>query len=134
MHRMTPSEIFDKLRLKEEMSKLIINAPREYKTKLQDIVYDYKNNNKEYDFVQVFATSHVELQKAMKDAAKAGKADCLFWACYPKGGGRIKSDINRDTLWTAVEKFKWRPVSQVSIDDNWSAMRLQPIETVKKTK
>ena len=32
-----------------------------------------------------------------------GKFDCLFWVCYPKGGGKIKNDIKRETVWKAFE-------------------------------
>jgi len=68
--------------------------------------------------VQLFATSQTQLEKTnTAQGAKAGKYNCLFWACFPKGGGHIKSDIRRDTVWNAFEKVGLRPVSEIAIDE-----------------
>jgi hypothetical protein len=53
-------------------------------------------------------------------AALAGPA--AFWVAYPKGG---RSDINRDTLWPILAGHGFRPISQVALDDTWSALRFR---------
>jgi len=68
----------------------------------------------------------------LKDHSDAGKYDCLFWICYPKGGGKIRSDLKRDNIWNAFSIVNLRPVTQVAIDDTWSAMRGRPSELVGK--
>ena len=67
-----------------------------------------------------------ELEKQVEQMGKAGKYDCLFWACYPKGTGKIKSDIKRETVWTAFKLTGLQAVSQIAIDDTWSALRARP--------
>jgi hypothetical protein len=43
---------------------------------------------------------------------------------YPKGN---KADINRDSLWPIVGEHGLRPITQISVDDTWSALRFRPL-------
>lgn len=130
---MKASEVLKKLRLDESMKCLIVNAPDTYKKMLGKIKFDVKQGSKgQYDFVQVFAMKQGELERLVKQVAEAGKYDCLFWACYPKGTGKIKSDIKRETVWAALLLANLRAVSQIAIDETWSAMRGRPDEVVGK--
>lgn len=56
-------------------------------------------------------------------AALAGVAG--FWVAYPKGS---RTDVNRDTLWPILAEHGFRPISQVALDDTWSALRFRPIQ------
>jgi hypothetical protein len=51
-------------------------------------------------------------------------APAVLWFAYPKGG---RADINRDTLWPLVATHGLRPITQVAIDDTWSALRFRPL-------
>ena len=47
------------------------------------------------------------------------------WFAYPKGG---RSDLNRDSLWPLVaERTGMRPITQIALDDTWSALRFRPL-------
>ncbi len=130
---MEASAIFKKLRLNDKGALLIVNAPAEYIAILKDIVHDTSAAaGKKYDFVQVFATRQEELERLCSEVRDAGKYDCLFWACYPKGTGKIKSDIKRETVWKALELAGVQAVTQIAIDDTWSALRGRPTEMVGK--
>ena len=48
-----------------------------------------------------------------------------MWILYPKGN---KADINRDSLWPIVAEYGMRPITQVSVDDTWSALRFRPLK------
>jgi hypothetical protein len=56
----------------------------------------------------------------------------MFWACYPKGKGKIKYDLNRDSVWPALALAGLCPVSQIAIDETWSALRGRDPELVGK--
>jgi ribosomal protein L25 (general stress protein Ctc) len=130
---MEANAIFKKLRLNNEGALLIVNAPDEYTTLLKELNYDTSAvASKKYDFVQVFATRQEELERLCAEVRDAGKYDCLFWACYPKGTGKIKSDIKRETVWTALELAGVQAVTQIAIDDTWSALRGRPPAMVGK--
>jgi hypothetical protein len=46
------------------------------------------------------------------------------WVAYPKGN---RADINRDSVWPILGEYRMNPVSQVAIDDVWSAMRFRAL-------
>ncbi|MBM2817053.1 MAG: hypothetical protein HW421_3815 [Ignavibacteria bacterium] len=72
------------------------------------------------------------LKKILKDTAQAGKYDCYFWASYPKLTGEIKSDLKREVVWDIMLEFGLRCVSQISLNETWSALRGRPPEKVGK--
>jgi hypothetical protein len=39
-----------------------------------------------------------------------------------------------EAVWAAMEGTGWRPVSQIAIDEVWSALRFRPTEDVKSRK
>ena len=48
-----------------------------------------------------------------------------LWVAYPKAN---RADINRDTLWPILGAYGLRPITQVAVDDVWSALRFRPLK------
>jgi len=118
------NSIFKKLKAKPSMTAALLYAPPEYPDRKD--FSDVKNGKD--DFVHLFVTSRAELDERFIEAAEAVTNDGLLWVSYPKSKGKLKYDINRDSLWEMVIPKGWHPVSQVSLDDEWSAVRLKPNE------
>jgi hypothetical protein len=132
---MEKEAIFKKLRFKFADNKLIVNAPEEYFEILNGVEFDSVPDESKigkYDFVQVFASSQAEMELLVQQVAIAGKFNCLFWICYPKSKGKIKYDLNRDTLGPAFDLAGLRPVTQIAIDEKWSALRGRKPEMIGK--
>jgi hypothetical protein len=132
---MDKESIFKKLKFGISGENLILNAPEEYMSILKGTEFDTVPDDSKlgkYDFVQVFASSQAEMETLMQTVAKAGKHDCLFWACYPKSSGKIKYNLNRNTVWDALGLIGLRPVTQVAIDEKWTALRGRDPELVGK--
>ena len=130
---MDKESIFKKLKFGIAENKLIVNAPAEYQAILDGIEFDAvlsESKIGKYGFVQVFASSQAEMEALVKSVTQAGKHDCLFWACYPKSKGKEKYDLNRDSVWTALGMAGLRPVTQIAIDEKWSALRGRDPELV----
>lgn len=72
----------------------------------------------------VFVESESAARAAVKRHAKALLATPLVWFLYPKGG---RADINRDSLWPIVAEHGMRPITQVAVDETWSALRFRPL-------
>ena len=72
-------------------------------------------------FVDDAATARAALTSHAADLATPE----YLWFCYPKGG---RADINRDSLWPVVAEYGLRPITQVAIDDTWSALRFRPLK------
>ena len=47
---------------------------------------------------------------------------------YHKGTSRVKTDINRDTINAYAHSLGLEGVAMISIDEDWSALRLKRIE------
>lgn len=79
----------------------------------------------EADVAALFTRHRADVDAAMAEHLEALAAMRAVWIIYAKGN---KTDINRDTLWTHLERYGWRAVSQVSYDDAYSALRVRPMK------
>ena len=78
------------------------------------------------DFVQLFVRDSSELKRLAQRAIDAVKPDGLLWVCYPKGGRKAGTDLNRDILWNLMQGRGLVGVTLVAVDNEWSAMRFRP--------
>src|SRR5215469_10133931 len=81
------------------------------------------------DVLQVFVQDCAALDRAAP-ALGSVRAGGLLWVCYPKGGRKAGTDLNRDLLWEAMAQHGLAGVTLVSVDDTWSAMRFRPAAEV----
>jgi len=129
------STVLKKLRVTKGLTLQLVNAPGNYAelvgSDLAEIT-QIKSCKNEVDCVHMFVADFSEFTENMPIALKAIKYDGLFWISYPKGSSKIKTDINRDSMWQASEAFGIRPVTQISINSIWSAIRFRPIDAVGK--
>jgi hypothetical protein len=125
-----------KLRLQPGQRALILNAPEGYELLLGDLpegVVISKSPEGTYPFVHLFVRDSSELDKLLPGAQEAVDYDGLFWISYPKRSSKVKTDLSRDILWELMTaKTDLRPVTQVSVDATWSALRWRPAERVGK--
>jgi hypothetical protein len=124
-----------KLRLQAGQKALLINPPQGYLQALGELpegVQVTTQPDGSYDFVQLFVKDRSELEQFGPAAFQAVKYDGLLWVCYPKQTGKIKSDLNRDSLWKLMQPTGFSPVMQIAIDETWSALRFRPAEKIGK--
>lgn len=80
--------------------------------------------------VVLFAKDQKELDEHFAKVLPRLGDDALLWIAYPKKSGSIKSDISRDAGWDGLTAAKYVPVTQVSVDSDWSALRFRKEEAV----
>ena len=131
---MIPSnKLAAKLRLKPEMRALLLNAPPGFRSQLGALpaaIDEQPNLQTRYQFVQIFARDTAELQRLFTLVYEALEYDGLLWIAYPKRSSGQTLDLDRDHGWEVVDQAGLRPVTQVSIDEVWSALRFRPKERV----
>jgi len=130
---MEVSALARKLRLQPGLRVLILNAPEGYLDRLRPLpegIELAEVAGGEFDFVHLFARNSAELARMAPQALKSIKYDGVLWISYPKKSAGVDTDLSRDVFWTALEEDGLRPVTQVSIDDIWSALRFRPAELV----
>jgi hypothetical protein len=74
------------------------------------------------DMVLVFVSNAAAMPDAVA-AAERYRDGGRLWVAYPKKSGRLRSDIDRDHGWEAMKAAGLLPVTQVAIDQDWSALR-----------
>lgn len=120
--------LLTKMKVKPGYSALVINPPRDY-PKGENISWLKEG---QADFVHLFVAGKEEFEALFTKALSHVKEEGLFWLSYPKGKGKAKPDINRDSLWDLVLPRGYHPVAQVALNDTWSALRLKKNEQGKE--
>lgn len=132
--------IVRKLRFKGQERIAIINASDGHYNRLKSEIEDVKADRSIdprflYEFMVVFVSSCSEVKELAPAALHNLAADGVLWFVYPKKKSRDeKSDIDRDHGWEAIEDMGFRRVSQVAVDDVWSALRFRNTAFVKSAK
>jgi hypothetical protein len=126
--------LIKKLQLKPGLRALFLNAPEGYVASLgplPDGITLADGPAGTLDFVQLFVRDSTELTTHAPAALAAIKRDGVLWIAYPKQNAKVKTDITRDRGWEPITAAGLRPVTQIAIDEIWSALRWRPIELVK---
>jgi hypothetical protein len=132
---MTP--LFKKLNYKEQPNIIAINSPKTFDNELEEmskratIIKDFMEVI-DTEFVICFVTTKIEIEQFISAIYQKLKGDAVIWLCYPKMTSKnYKCDFNRDSGWTSLGKYNLEPVRQVSIDDDFSALRFRKVEFIK---
>ena len=110
--------IFKKMKAKPQYTATVFYEPENY-PKSSEMIW---GSDDQADFVHLFIESREQFAERFPQAAKAHKDAGLFWISYPKFRGKLKYDINRDSLWELLLSVGFHPVAQVSLNDDWSAV------------
>jgi len=132
---MTP--LFKKLNFKDQKTILVINSPASFAAELSEMatfaeIQKEVKETAEIEFTICFLSSKKEIEDFMESVKNKLKGDATIWLCYPKGSSKkYKCDFNRDTGWDKVANYNLEPVRQVSIDEDWSALRFRKVAFIK---
>lgn len=122
-------ELLKKLRYKSGPG-TALNAPEGY-----DLGLD---NGLEgpFAFTVLYVRNKKELDEWLPKTIPQLEDDAVFWICYPKKTSKkVETDLNRDVLWGFVsEHCPYRPVSNVAVDEAWSALRFRHVDKVQAGK
>lgn len=127
-----PVELLHKLQVKSGARLWLINVPRAIAEELSagaevEIVHE----SDAYDGVLAFFEQADAVPLLMPRILKEMPADGLLWVAYRKGPAAKAAGLNRDVGWESLDAEGWRPVRQIALDDEWSALRFRPREQVK---
>jgi len=128
-------ELVRKLRLTDGAKALVLFPPAGYDvlgelglptTACLSPDADVKLDSASYDYVHLFVSSMAELAERAPAAIGAVRWDGLLWISYPKGSSGIKTDVNRDSGWQFMKALEMDAVSNISMNETWSALRFRP--------
>jgi len=113
--------MFKKMRVKPPCTARVLFAPSGYP---QPEEYQWTDADGA-DFVHVFMESREQFFERFPLAEAACNDGAQLWVSYPKSKGKKTYDINRDSLWGLLLPAGFHPVSQVALDEEWSALRVK---------
>jgi hypothetical protein len=125
------ADLVRKLLLKPGNRVLVMDAPAGFLGQLwlDELVVETKAGDVAYDAVILFAHDRHAADEGMPAVVSYTTPGGLAWLAYRK---TPNGDLNRRGVWEIVEPRGWLPVSQIAIDETWTAMRLRPREDVGK--
>ncbi len=127
---MSEKTIVERLFVKPGNSFLLINPPTGYTVMLGNLPPGTRlvsEANQPVDIIQAFVTNRSELEQQLPKLKQLMLPKGILWVTYYKGTSRVKTDINRDTINAYAQTIGMQGVAMISIDDDWSALRLKLI-------
>jgi hypothetical protein len=127
---MSDKSIAQKLFIKPGNNFLLVNPPEGYLSqmgKLPEGVTLLSDTGSPVEVIQVFVATRAELENQLPRLKELLAAKGMIWVTYHKGSSKVKTDINRDTINAYAHSIGLEGVAMISIDEDWSALRLKMI-------
>lgn len=117
--------ILGKMKLKSGPA-LVLGLPADLKGLFSgvEVKVDLKDISKPEQVV-LFAADKASISKHFLKIRAKLTDDAVLWIAYPKKSGKIKSDITRDNGWEDLTGNGYIPVTQVAVNEDWSALRFR---------
>jgi len=77
--------------------------------------------------ILLFAGDCSRLVSTLPSILKEAPDDAIIWIAYPKLSSALAGDLSRDVVHALSAKFGLDTVSQIAIDNDWSAMRVKRV-------
>jgi hypothetical protein len=125
---MSDKSVAQKLLIKSGQTVFFANPPAGYVASMADSlagVTVLENVDQPVDFIQLFVANRKELEIQLPRLKNGLKPSGSLWVTYHKGTSSIKTDINRDTINAYAATLGLQGVAMISIDADWSGLRLK---------
>lgn len=128
---MSDKSIAQKLFIKPGNKFLLVNPPAGYIAQMGQLPEGtilLSDSSCLVEVIQVFVTNRLELEAQLSQLKDLLAPKGMIWVTYHKGTSKVKTDINRDTINAYAGSLGLQSVAMISIDDDWSALRLKLIQ------
>jgi hypothetical protein len=122
---MSDKPIAERLQVKTGRSVAVIGAPA---PTYGDIgVLEVRTSPDRADVVLVFFKDGAALAADLPKTLSIIRRDAILWLAYPKLTSPLAGDLHRDGVRALAPGYGLDTVSQIAIDQDWSALRLKRI-------
>jgi hypothetical protein len=125
-------DLVKKLRLNTDQPLWLINVPDDCRTLFPGFEIKEKASKKDQiPQLMLFVMGSKELVHELSIISAHISPDTVFWICYPKKSGSLTSDLVDTKNWDIVYQSGFRAQTAVSVDENWSGLRVTnaPLKT-----
>lgn len=120
--------VLQKLGWKPGMSGLAIARP----PNLDGVLDLSRTADGPVDLLIAFVLAAADVAPRLDQALPHYRQGGSLWFAYPKKSGGIRTDITRDHGWEPLGTHNLLPVTQIAIDDTWSALRFRYRDEIAK--
>jgi hypothetical protein len=127
---MSDKTIAQKLYIKPGYKFLLVNPPQGYLAQMGDLpdgTILLSASSEPVEAIQVFVADRNQLEELLPRLKELMKSKGMLWVTYHKGTSKVKTDIHRDSINAYAHSIGLEGVAMISIDDDWSALRLKNI-------
>ena len=122
-----------RMQVKPGQKVLAVHAPKDYAQRLGELPEDARlvtrGDPAAADHVHVFVRDSSDVARLGPKAIAGVQGGAVTWIAYPKKTSGVETDLTRDRGWDAVTG-DIDAVSQVAVDDTWSALRFKAVAEV----
>jgi len=119
-------DIPKKLQMKAGMAVLVMRPPRDFVLgPIPDDTQITDSGKGPFDLVLAFVASRLDIEHVAPEATKRLREGGIVWMCYPKKSSQVETDVTRDHGWETLSAAGWFPVTQIALDEVWSALRFK---------
>jgi hypothetical protein len=128
---MSDKSIAQRLSIKPGTKFLLVNPPQGYLAQMGALPQGavlLSVSSSPVEAIQVFVANRLELEAQLPKLKGLLAPKGMLWVTYHKGTSKVKTDVNRDTINAYAHSIGLEGVAMISIDDDWSALRLKLIQ------
>jgi hypothetical protein len=119
----------EKLLVKPGDSLMVVNPPPELRDLIEPLprgvmLRTYGQGNS--SVILFFARNAREMKDKLSGLRSLTEPEGIIWIAYLKGTSTTPTDINRDSIRAYAGTIDLEAVAMVSLNEDWSAMRLKP--------
>jgi len=122
---MSDKPVAERLQVKGERRLAVVGASAVVDSKIG--VRTQRCDISEANVILLFAADRGQLVSTLPSMLKKAPKDAIIWIAYPKLTSKLAGDLSRNLIHALAAESGLDTVSQVAIDDDWSAMRVKRI-------
>lgn len=121
---MSDKPVLERLQVKHGRSFAALNVPNNVEPALAGAA---RVKTDQADVVLLFVSSTTQFDADLAAQLPKLKATAILWVAYPKLTSRLAGDLSRDVIHKAAPAHGLDTVSQIAIDEDWSALRFKRV-------
>lgn len=125
---MADKSVAEKLQFKPGRKILLVNPPPDIDSLLGALpagVTLLREAQPSVDIIVAFIQNRQELEAQLATLRDLLDPKGMLWVVYTKGTAKIKTDIHRDSINAYAQTLGLQGVAMISVDQDWSALRLK---------
>lgn len=121
---MSTKPVIERLQVKSGRTLAVVHSPRNVEAAFANAEGAAVGDA---DVVLLFVAARAQFDAGLSQQLPRLRPTAILWVAYPKLTSKLAGDLSRDIIHTLARIHGLTTVSQIAIDDDWSALRLKRV-------